>query len=182
MKQTHTLLSLLPLAALLSGNALAQDCVTNVVPTQLDYQYLDNLDGTVSDVRNNLIWSKCNLGETYKASDNSCDGLPTNYKAWQEALLAAKQYSDADPEYTWVLPNIKELNALVDYSCVRPAIDQALFPTTVRGPYWSSTPNTNIDYAPDAYIIDFTNGSQVVSATADFFSVRLIRVQDNDES
>jgi hypothetical protein len=39
----------------------------------------------------------------------------------------------------WRLPNIKELQSILDYKRHAPTIDPAIFPETLSGWYWSST-------------------------------------------
>jgi hypothetical protein len=89
--------------------------------------FVDNGDGTVTDNASGLMWTK----------DDSLSGL-----TWEEALAWAEQkntenylgYSD------WRLPNIKELQSIVDYSGTYPAIDQTYFNITGAEPYfWSSS-------------------------------------------
>jgi hypothetical protein len=85
---------------------------------------IDNGDGTITDTTSGLMWMKNDSGE----------GLD-----WESALLYAESleyagYSD------WKLPNVKELQSIVDYSGVYPAISKSYFNTTDSDAYfWSST-------------------------------------------
>jgi len=89
--------------------------------------FVDNGDGTVTDRSNGLMWSK----------DDSDAGVD-----WRNALAYADEknaasylgYSD------WRLPNVKELQSIVDYSGKYPAIDTNYFNITDGDSYfWSST-------------------------------------------
>lgn len=105
-------------------------------------EYTDNGDGTISDASTGLMW----------AQDDSGEGL-----VWKDALAYAEDSELAD--YTdWRLPNIKELQGIVDYSYsptatdadnVGPAIDPLFNCSLYTGDdttydvdypyYWSST-------------------------------------------
>jgi hypothetical protein len=57
---------------------------------------------------------------------------------------------------TWRLPSLKELWTIVDVSGASPAVDSSVFPDTVPGLYWSSSPFAN---SPDeAYPVNFATG------------------------
>lgn len=86
--------------------------------------YVDNGDGTVSDLENGIMWM----------ADDSGEGME-----WETALAYCEdmEYAGYDD---WKLPNVKELQALVDYSGVYPAIDQSLFNITDETSYfWTSS-------------------------------------------
>ena len=107
-------------------------------------RYTDNGDGTISDHQTGLMWSKCSYGQTYDANDaNSdgiiCEGSPA-FGTWQQAFAWAADSTDHGHS-DWRLPNIKELGSIVDFGSAKPAINQSIFPNTVSGPYWSSTPS-----------------------------------------
>lgn len=87
-------------------------------------QFVNNGDGTVSDLGSGLMWQK-------NDSENGLD--------WENALAYAENLEFANYE-DWRLPNIKELQSIVDYSGVYPAIDQNYFDISDDDSYfWSST-------------------------------------------
>lgn len=101
--------------------------------------FVDNGDGTISDLATGLMWIK-------KDSDAM---------KWEEALEWSENLDYAG--YTdWRLPNIKELQSIVDYSrspdtTNSPAIDPIFDSTEIEneagekdyGFYWSSTTHAN---------------------------------------
>jgi hypothetical protein len=82
------------------------------------------------------------------------DPATTVTATWLGALNYCKNL--ALDGLTWRLPNLKELSSLVDISASHPAIDTSVFPGTVSGPYWTSTPVPNRLW--EAYTIDFSYG------------------------
>lgn len=87
-------------------------------------KFKDNGDGTVSDAASGLIWQRADDGKArdWKASLAYCEGL--------------KLAGQGD----WRLPNVKELQHIVDYSRHDPAIDPEYFKQTdAKGWFWSST-------------------------------------------
>ena len=112
--------------------------------------YTDNGDGTVTDHATGLVWQKCSAG----LSGLNCSlGIAmqanrTNAINYCSSLnLAGK---------TWRLPNIEELQTLVDYGTTSGAINATYFPGTLPNPnhYWTSTegPGSNM------WFINFTKG------------------------
>ncbi|MES9969578.1 MAG: DUF1566 domain-containing protein [Candidatus Thiodiazotropha sp.] len=89
-----------------------------------DNLFQDNRNGTITDAAMNLMWQQAD------------DGQPRD---WSQALAYCEAsnlagYSD------WRLPNIKELQTLVDYRYSTPAIDTDLFKQQDKtGWFWSST-------------------------------------------
>lgn len=102
-------------------------------------QFVDNKDGTISDLATGLMWTKNDSEKTFDWE---------NALQWAQSVKTAG-YSD------WRLPNIKELQSLVDYtrapdaldpSRQGPAIDPIFQTTDPEGWFWSST--THLDGMP----------------------------------
>ncbi len=95
--------------------------------------FKSNGNGTVSDAASGLMWQKADDGRTrnWKQALNYCENLK----------LAGR--SD------WRLPNVKELQHIVDYRRKAPAIDKRYFKVNSRkGWFWSSTTHgDNIRFA-----------------------------------
>ena len=98
-----------------------------------------NGDGTVSDARTGLMWDRCARGQTFR--DGTCVGSP-------EAFMAIDAFKEPDRRNQkrhrgyadWRLPNIKELDTLLDLRYVRPATDSEIFPNLGLGSvFWTST-------------------------------------------
>ncbi|MGV8905729.1 MAG: DUF1566 domain-containing protein [Acetobacterium sp.] len=98
--------------------------------------FVDNGDGTISDLATGLMWQMSDDGTT---------------KDWEEALAYSDNLELAGYD-DWRLPNVKELQSIVDYSrsldtTNSPAIDSLFVLTEMQDPdgemnygyYWSST-------------------------------------------
>ncbi|WP_158587057.1 DUF1566 domain-containing protein [Motilimonas pumila] len=185
------------LALLNSHNLLAADTFCNA-QIKKDYttsHFISLDDGTVKDIRSGLVWSVCSLGQTWSIGANGkdvCSGQPTSFATWQDALIAVQtaNESTAFAANDWRLPNIKELDSIVDRSCYSPAINQSIFPNTYPVNYYSSTPyngsidtdlggdGNNYDHITSR-IIDFNTGLESPhkpeSQTRVSYSVRVVR-------
>lgn len=93
--------------------------------------FMDNANGTITDESTGLVWMQSDLGVAVD---------------WEHALLLADTLSFAGYD-DWRLPNVRELQSIVDYSGVFPAIDSLFTCTLITneageadyGYYWSST-------------------------------------------
>ncbi len=89
----------------------------------------------VKDAKTNLIWQGCPMGQ----SGNDCaTGGTSNYK-WHDALSACSNLSWGAGTNAWRLPNIKELQTIVNDLTSYPAIDATNFPATPSNYFWSSS-------------------------------------------
>lgn len=70
------------LSLIASSSSFAQDCVENQPLSQEAGQFIDRKDGTILDISTNLLWQKCNVGETYNADSNTCNGSPKSITEW----------------------------------------------------------------------------------------------------
>ena len=93
-------------------------------PAWGENQFVDNNNGTVSDKMSDLMWQQQDDGET---------------RNWQEALNYCNGLTLAG-HTDWRLPNVKELQSIVNYQRPAPAIDTASFGVSDPAAwYWSST-------------------------------------------
>ena len=106
---------------------------------QTSENFIDNGDETVTDTSTGLMWQK----------DGSAQ------RNWKEALSYCENLSLAGYD-DWRLPDINELQSLVDFRRYDPAIDPS-FSNTDSSYYWSST--TDVDGTDSyAWVIDFSSG------------------------
>ncbi|PJZ57199.1 DUF1566 domain-containing protein [Leptospira barantonii] len=112
--------------------------------------YVDNGDGTVTDIGNALIWQKC----TNNLSGNNCEIGGTTQLNWNDALNYCNNLSLAGK--VWRLPNITELRSIVKHAGLSPVIDSITFPATATQYYWSST--TYLLATSQAWSINFQSG------------------------
>jgi len=116
--------------------------------------YIDNGDGTISDLATGLMWMQDDLGPM----------------TWEDALSTCEELEKAGYD-DWRLPDTKELQSIVDYSRSPETTDSAaidpLFNTSIvideagdndYGFYWSSTTHANsnsVNYGSAAAYVAF---------------------------
>jgi hypothetical protein len=100
-------------------NALAQD-----IAAPAAIRFIDNGDGTVTDTRSDLTWSKATL----------CD-REINHATAEQLCTELDLAGHTD----WRLPTVDELFALADRTRTEPALDTDAFPDTQSDWYWTST-------------------------------------------
>jgi len=103
--------------------------------------YIDNGNGTVTDNCTGLMWQK-----------DDDDQL----KIWVDALSYCENLT-LGGHADWRLPDVRQLQSLVNYGMHDPAIDSTYFPgTNTDDSYWSSTTVlTSLDLA---WSLDFQDG------------------------
>jgi hypothetical protein len=131
-------------------------------------RFVDNGDGTVTDTCTNLMWQQ----DTADVSlDGQVDG-PGDSLAWCNAVTYCETLEFASYD-DWRLPNIKELQSIVDYGRTDPCIDPIF--EALPEYYWSSS---TMQETPDnGWGVGFTNGYVGVrTKTGDFeFSFNFVR-------
>ncbi|MBN2109324.1 MAG: DUF1566 domain-containing protein [Deltaproteobacteria bacterium] len=120
-----------------------------------DPRFSDRGDGTISDNLTGLVWAQnANLLGTVDA-DNDTDGTAEDgMVSWQHALdYMVKLNREAYLGYTdWRLPNINELESLLNAQLINPALPQGHPFTNVQSDYyWSSTSGAN--YTQGAWLV-----------------------------
>ena len=128
-----------------------------------DPRFFDNEDGTVTDYLTGLIWLKDANCTKFYSDDNNGENL----RGWSAALtvvnLLASGHcglSDGSSAEEWRLPNVRELQSLVDYGKYGPALPSDHHFQNVQslnfGGYWSST--TLLQTTNSAWYVYMYNG------------------------
>lgn len=124
----------------------------------------DNGNDTVTDSATGLTWKKCFEGQT----GSSCTGTATTY-TWPNALALT--------ENGWRVPNIKELQSIVDVTRINPAINIICFPTPegeTSIQVWSSSHHAGTP--ANSWTIDFKDGKLYnILPQNNFAFVRLVK-------
>ena len=108
------------------------------------HNYVNNGNGTITDTDTNLMWAQA----------------PSTAKSWNDALLYAEGLTLGGSS-DWRLPNVKELQSLVDITratatatTTSPCINRTLFPAATATAYWSST-SVKAATPSEAWLVDF---------------------------
>lgn len=163
--------SLIGIILATSFSVNSQTCLTTVASTTPDSNFTDNLDGTITDITTGLTWMKCSIGQSYDATNLTCTGEATQF-SWEDALEAAYGYEFNDSS-AWRMPNVKELASITERSCVRPSINETMFPATPSDDFWSSTPS--LATAGDIWVVAFFNSSNSLKSSESSIYLRLVR-------
>lgn len=164
------------------GKAIAQTkqadatCPAGIPKTASEDNFILLQTGEVYHIKSELVFMRCSIGQTW--ADDACLGEPSVHN-WQQALQLSQE-NTFNGSRNWRLPNIKELSLIAERACVRPSINDALFPNTSPDDYWTSTPsmlNPNTSWA-----ISFTNASNAIKLKESSLFVRLVRTRFPDET
>ncbi len=110
------------------------------------HNYVNNLDGTITDSDTGLMWTQApSAPMNWNAAVSHAEGLTT------------AGYSD------WRLPNVKELQSLVDVTLATatsaatalPCLQRTLFPAAPATACWSSTPLRSGNSPSQAWLVEF---------------------------
>jgi Protein of unknown function (DUF1566)/YHYH protein/Abnormal spindle-like microcephaly-assoc'd, ASPM-SPD-2-Hydin len=108
------------------------------------HNLVNNNNGTITDTDTKLMWTQ----------------IPSAAKSWNDALLYAEALT-LGGKSDWRLPNIKELQSLVEISratataaTTSPCINRTLFPAATATAYWSST-SVKAATPSEAWLVDF---------------------------
>lgn len=115
-------------------------------------RFVDNGNGTVTDALTGLVWLK----------NANCFAAQT----WSAALTAVAQLaagacglSDGSSAGQWRMPNVGELESLIDVSQSNPAVSSGNPFANIGSTYWSST--TYRGDTTEAWVIRFTDGRYI---------------------
>ena len=125
--------------------------------------YVDNGNGTVTDLNTGLVWEKLSDDGTVHDKDN----LYTWADAFTAHVATLNGMSFAG-HTDWRLPNVRELQSIVDYQTINPAVASAFnnncsrgcqattCSCTASGDYWSST--SSVSDPSGAWYVTFSYG------------------------
>ena len=154
-------------------NFALADCNPDLISSTPTEQFFDNGD-TITDRKTGLIWKQCLEG----LSGSDCTtGITASTFTWQEALAwpvtvnggaGFAGYND------WRLPNIKELQSIVEEQCTKPSVNSTRFPgMSAESTVWSSSPSAvDVD---KSWVIWFSDGALYTLLRTDSYNVRLVR-------
>jgi hypothetical protein len=143
--------------------------------------YTDNGDGTITDNNTRLQWAK-------KSSDGSIHDVDSTY-TWEDAFavyVAGLNTANFAGHNDWRLANAKELQSIVNYQNVEPAVSAA-FNTgcaanctvttcscTAASNYWSSTTSAS-EPTVAAWVVNFNFGFVAARNKSNERHVRAVR-------
>ena len=126
----------------------AQTCNPNALSTFTSWS---NGGSTLVDNATGLVWQRCAVGQSWTGS--TCSGTAST-ATWAAAVSGAPA--------GWRLPNVKELESMVERRCYTPALDGSAFPGAPSVQFWSSTPGWAVNFN-DGRVL---NGLSAASAMA----------------
>ena len=89
----------------------------------------------IHDLKMNLLWLRCSVGQVWNPTTNSCDGKAIKLKMSQIKDVIAQANKQLGGN--WRLPTRKELENLVCMSCDKVKINNKFFPGTPYEPFWT---------------------------------------------
>ena len=120
-------------------------------------------------INQNLTWLRCTAGQRW-TPDDTCSGQPM-LLTHDETVLASNIASE-QLGGSWRLPLREELEQIVCDNCGPPKINEAIFPNTPSGTFWTNTPSRKKFY----WIVSFLNGNSFgVGYKSQKRYVRLVR-------
>ena len=86
-------------------------------------------DHLITDVRNNIVWLRCSVGQTWDSDSKTCTGelVKLNHDEIKIALQQASEQLGGE----WRLPTLDELESLFCEECEPPKIKKKYFPNFV---------------------------------------------------
>lgn len=94
---------------------------------------------TVIDVRNNIVWLRCTVGQVWDKEQRTCTGdvVKLNHSEIEIALAQASSQLGRE----WRLPTLLELESLICANCDPPKINKKYFPNVTAEAYWTGKKN-----------------------------------------
>ena len=130
--------------------------------------YVDNKNGTITDMKSNLMWKQCVEG----LSGPFCSVGRVQKMTWIKANEAVKKVSFAGYQ-DWRLPTIQELRGLFDRDRFDPSINTTFFPNTPST--WILSDSPAFENRPFVWAANFYFGFISSANRQNIYVVRLVR-------
>ncbi len=133
-------------------------------------------NGMVQHTPTGLIWKRCAEGQSWDGT--TCAGTAAEY-TWQQAfervdaVNAVAAGTENLGQTDWRVPNINELQSLVEEGCTNPTINLTEFPKTPESGFWSASPVAG--YSDYAWYVHFNGGLDGWGRRSVVGHVRLVR-------
>ena len=148
--------------------------------------YVDNGDGTITDLNTQLMWEKKSDDGGLHDKDNGYSWTPGVGSIWEWlGQVNAEGGSGFAGHSDWRIPNAKELQTIIDYERVSPSVDPVFDSSclaactvlscscTAGDLYWSST--TEADDPAAAWDVKFDAGSVETDGKGNARAARAVR-------
>lgn len=93
----------------------------------------------VTDKGTGLMWRRCFMGARGPACEVG-EPIPMTWPTAFQAIDKLNKSGGFAGFSDWRMPNIRELQTIVELQCVKPAINLALFPSAPDQRVWSASP------------------------------------------
>lgn len=148
-----------------------QFCNANIPASTPSAEFTDHGNGTVTHNRTGLMWQRCAEGQFWSAGTCAGSAIGLNWSGALQASVSARSggYSD------WRLPNIMELQSIVEEKCSNPSVNENVFPNTPVSDFWSASADAS--YSDYAWLVSFYHGGSITFyKNYDYgYQVRLVR-------
>lgn len=154
------------LPSITHGQIAPETCSNDSVPVTTPSEDFATIgDGSiVRHEATGLEWQRCAVGQSWDGS--TCQGEPATY-IWQGALSEA-----ADAGGEWRLPDINELQSIIERCRRQPAINRQIFPESpADGRFWSASPRAS----ENAWFVGLFSGESAVDQRSSDYHIRLVR-------
>lgn len=134
--------------------------------------FVVNADGTVTDAATGLTWDRCAWGQVWDGATCTGQALTLDWQQALQASVAANAAAHAG-QTDWRVPNVRELESLLDFARFDPALDTGAFPNAPPTRHWTATPTwiagvaIERSHVPYALVVDFADGAVERLAVAD---------------
>ncbi|MDB4077617.1 DUF1566 domain-containing protein [Porticoccaceae bacterium] len=127
-------LAMLLLLASCDGYRVAEKC-SDYIPRGDKGKFVTDTTGIAKDIETGTTWYRCAAGMRF--SNFRCKGDTLNL-SWDDATEYAKEFSEKSG-VEWRLPTNDEMKSIIEPSCISPAVNENVFPSTATNNHWTST-------------------------------------------